>query len=161
MGKSTFMRQCIAEGLPKPLSAPPRSSRSTSSDIHAYFGSLPTRASHKILLLDSEGEILVLFLSRTLLANHNSQFYYSTVRVASPLGVFSSPLLSFPSYYSQAPTALMFLQLALRVIVRLRTRRYAKRSSTKYIHAYFTFAAVSSLLPSFLYMASVFCRKEI
>jgi hypothetical protein len=56
-GKSTFLRQYIPEGNPKPLSAPPQSATSTSSDIHAYIGSLrgPASTLRDLLLLDSEG----------------------------------------------------------------------------------------------------------
>lgn len=55
VGKSTFVRQCIKEGFPKPLAAPAQSSASTSADIHAYIGNLPTQTPIDILLLDSEG----------------------------------------------------------------------------------------------------------
>jgi GTPase SAR1 family protein len=53
VGKSTFIRQCIKDGNPKPLAAPPQSATSTSADIHAYIGSLSDTSN--VLLLDSEG----------------------------------------------------------------------------------------------------------
>jgi hypothetical protein len=55
-GKWTFLRHCISEGNPKPLSAPPQAAGSTSADIHAYVGHLPEK-DLDILLLDSEGTI--------------------------------------------------------------------------------------------------------
>jgi hypothetical protein len=57
VGKSTFVRLCVKEGHPKPFSAPPKSATSTSADIHAYIGRLPTEKQLDVLLLDSEGNL--------------------------------------------------------------------------------------------------------
>jgi hypothetical protein len=56
VGKSTFIRLCVKRDHPKPLSAPPQARGSTSADIHAYIGNLPSLETPRdILMLDSEG----------------------------------------------------------------------------------------------------------